>query len=333
MAAIGRTFPTMLDVAKRMDPDGAIASIVEMMTQTNPMLADLPAVEGNLPTGHRSTMRVGLPASQFRLMYQGVQPSKSLTTQVTDTCGELLQYSEVDKSIAALNGNTTEFRLSEDRPQIEAMNQKIAQTAIYGNTQLNPQEFFGLANRYNSKAGAVNGRNVIDAGGTGTDNTSIWIVVPGVNTCHFIYPKGSKAGMEVDDKGVETVTDEVGGRYEAYRTVYKAQVGLVLRDWRYVVRIANIDVSDLSGAGDTAYAGANLIKQLINAVNAIENMAFGAPVIYANRSTITALDNLAIVKPNLALGMGEWFGEMVTMFRRMPIRMNDSILNTEARVI
>jgi hypothetical protein len=332
MPAVGRTFPTMIDVAKRLDPDGGIADVAELLTQSNPMLADLPMIEGNLPTGHRSTMRVGLPASQFRLMYQGVQPSKSQTTQVTDTCGEILQYSEVDKSIADLNGNTTEFRFSEDRPQIEAMNQRIAQTALYGNTQLNPEQFFGLAGRYGLKS-AINGRNIVDAGGTGSDNTSIWMIVPGPNTCHFIYPKGSKAGLETTDKGLETVLDANGGRFEAYRSIYKSQIGMVLRDWRYVVRIANIDVSDLANAGQAAYAGANLIKFLVDGLNAIEDMRFGTPVIYANRTVITALDNIALVKPNLNLGMGEWYGEMVTMFRRCPIRLVDSILNTEARVL
>ena len=48
--------------------------------------------------------------------------------QVTDSIGMLETYAEVDKSLADLNGNTDEFRLSEDRAFIEAMNQAMAQT-------------------------------------------------------------------------------------------------------------------------------------------------------------------------------------------------------------
>ena len=51
--------------------------------------------------------------------------------------------------------------------------------------------------------------------------------------------------MQVTDKGQVTVEDASNGsntgRYEAYRTHYRMDAGLCLRDWRYVVRIANID--------------------------------------------------------------------------------------------
>ncbi len=332
MPEIGRLWPTLLDVAKRLNPDGSVASVAELLNQTNPMVQDAPYLEGNLPTGHRSTMRTGLPASTFRLMYQGVQPSKSTTVQQTDSAGEILQYAEVDKSVADLNGNTAAFRLSEDRPQIEAMNQNIARASIYGNTSVTPQEFFGLAPRFNSLS-APNARNIVDAGGTGSNNTSIWMIVWSPETCHLFYPKGSTAGLDVTDKGIETITDPNGGRFEAYRTVYKWQGGLVLRDWRYVVRIANIDVPALSAAGQASYAGANLIKFLVDAYNRIENMAYGTPVIYANRTVISALDNIAQSKQNLALGMMEWAGAPVLSFRGIPIRMNDQILNTEQRVV
>ncbi|MCQ4021275.1 major capsid protein, partial [Klebsiella pneumoniae] len=133
-------------------------------------------VEGNLPTGHRTTIRSGLPSATWRLLNYGVQPSKSTTVQVTDGIGMLETYAEIDKSLADLNGNTAEFRLSEDRAFIEAMNQQMAQTLFYGDTSVNPQQFMGLSSRY-SDLTATNAQNIIDAGGTGTDNTSIWLIV------------------------------------------------------------------------------------------------------------------------------------------------------------
>lgn len=176
MAVKGLTALTLADWGKRIDPNGKVDKIIELLSQTNPILQDMLIVEGNLPTGHRTTIRSGLPSATWRLLNYGVQPSKSTTVQVTDAVGMLETYAEIDKSLADLNGNTAEFRLSEDRAFIEAMNQQMAQTLFYGDSSVNPQQFMGLSSRYSSKS-AGNGQNIIDAGGTGTDNTSIWLVV------------------------------------------------------------------------------------------------------------------------------------------------------------
>lgn len=212
MAVKGVNALTLADWAKRTDPNGKVDKIVELLSQTNEILTDMMFVEGNLPTGHRTTVQSGLPSATWRLLNYGVQPSKSTTVQVTDTCGMLETYAEVDKSLANLNGNTAEFRLSEDRAFIEGMNQQMAQTLFYGDTSVNPQQFMGLSSRYSSKS-AGNGQNIIDAGGTGTDNTSIWLVVWGENTVHGIFPKGQKAGLQTQNLGEQTLTDASGGKY------------------------------------------------------------------------------------------------------------------------
>jgi len=194
MATLGSNVLTLADHAKRLDPDGKVPSIVELLSQSNEILDDMLWMEGNLPTGHRTTVRTGLPAVAWRLLNQGVQPSKSTTAQVDEQCGMLEAWSEVDKDLAMLNGNTAAFRLSEAQAFIEAMNQEMASTLFYGNAGLTPEEFTGLSIRYSDPA-AVNGQNVIDAGGSGSDNSSIWLVAWGGQTVHGIFPKGSKAGL------------------------------------------------------------------------------------------------------------------------------------------
>jgi len=188
-----------------------------------------------LPTGHRTTVRTGLPTPTWRKLYGGVQPTKSRTTQVTDGCGMLEAYAEVDKALADLNGNTGAFRLSEDRAHIEGMNQEFASTLIYGNEGTEPEAFTGLSPRFNSQS-AENARNIITSAATpdSTDNTSIWLVVWGPNTVHGIYPKGSVAGLQMEDKGQVTIEsiDGAGGRMEAYRSHYRWDCGLTVRDWR-----------------------------------------------------------------------------------------------------
>src|SRR6266576_2377360 len=198
MATIGSTALTMADWAKRVDDDGRTSAIVELLSQTNEIMDDMLMVEGNLPTGHKSTVRTGLPQATWRLLNYGVPQGKSTTAQITDVIGNLETFGVVDKDIADLNGNTAEFRLSEVRAFLEGMTQQMATTLIYGNVGVNPERFHGLAPRYNSvlTSTAQTAANVIDMGGTASTNTSIWIVVWGADTCHGIFPKGKITGLQ-----------------------------------------------------------------------------------------------------------------------------------------
>lgn len=329
MAAIGNTALTYADWAKRYN-DGKISVIVELLAQTNEILDDMRWVEGNLPTGHRTTVRTGLPQGTWRQLNYGVQPAKSTTSQVNDACGMLETYSEIDKALADLNGNTAEFRLSEDKAFLEGLSQQMAQTIFYGDTATTPEKFTGLGARYNTlnANAAKSAQNIIDAGGSGSDNTSIWLVVWGDLTVHGIFPKGSKAGIQMRDLGEQTLGDANGDRYQGYRTHYKWDAGLTVRDWRYAVRIANIDVGDLAGANPP-----DLVKFMIKATHKVPSLKTGQPVFYMNRTGRQWLDIQASNKDNVMLKMSEFEGRPVRDFLGIPIRTCDQILNTEGRVI
>jgi len=327
MAALTATHPTLLDVTKRLDPDGKIDMIAELLAETNPVLDDAVFIEGNLPTGHRTTVRTGLPAPTWRKLYGGVQPTKSTTAQVTDACGMLEAYAEVDKALADLNGNTASFRLSEDRAHIEGMTQEMAATLFYGNETTEPEAFTGLSPRFNSTSTA-NGINVLQAT-TDTDNSSIWLVVWGANTVHCIYPKGSKAGLTMEDKGQVTIEDidGSGGRMEAYRTHYRWDMGLTVRDWRYVVRIP-IDQEDLTLSG-----GADLVDLMMNATTMVPNLNAGRPVWYCNRKVMSFLKRKMTNKiVNSTLSMEQLNGKWTPMFEGIPVRRCDAIHNSEAAI-
>ena len=328
MAAIGNTALTYTDWAKRYN-DGRISVIVELLSQTNEILDDMRWVEGNLPTGPRTTVRTGLPQGTWRQLNYGVQPTKSTTSQVTDTCGMLETYSEIDKALADLNGNTAEFRLSEDKAFLEGLSQQLAQTLFYGNTDIAPEKFMGLAPRFSTlNAGTASSQNVIDAGGTGADNTSIWLVVWGDLTVHGIFPKGSKAGLQMRDLGEQTLLDANGNRYQGYRTHYKWDAGLTVRDWRYAVRIANIDVSDLASG-----TPADLTKFMIRATHKVPSLKTGQPVFYMNRTGRQWLDVQAANKDNVMLNISEFEGRPVREFLGIPIRTCDQIALNEPRVV
>lgn len=332
MAALSTIHPTLLDVTKRLDPNGKIDNIVEILTQTNEILEDMVWVEGNLPTGHRTTIRTGLPQPTWRKLYGGVQPTKSTTVQVTDSCGMLEAYAEIDKALADLNGNTAAFRLSEDRAHIEGMNQEFASTLIYGNEGSEPEAFTGFSPRFNDQA-AANGENIITDAATpdGSDNASIWLIGWGTNTVHGIYPKGSVGGLKMEDKGQVTIenVDGSGGRMEAYRTHYRWDCGLTVRDWRYVVRI-NFDLEDVVATGATGPVIADLMAK---ALRRIPSLAMCRPAFYMNRDTMDAMDLQANYKSTLAYTtIEDAQGKFVTKFRGVPIRRVDALLSTEAGI-
>jgi hypothetical protein len=329
MATLSTNNPTLADVAKRSDPDGKIDTIVELLAETNECLEDMTFLEGNLPTGHRTTIRSGLPGSTWRKLNYGVQPSKSTTVQVTDTAGMLEAYAEVDKALADLNGNTGSFRLSEDRAFLESMNQTMATTLFYGDTGTDPEKFMGLAPRYSSTS-AESGDNIISAGGSGSDNTSIWLVVWGPNTCHGIYPKGSSAGLNHQDLGEVTLEDAAGGKYQGYRTHYKWDIGVSVRDWRYVVRIPNIDISNLTK--DASGSSANLIDLMVQALEKVPNLGLGRATFYGNRTISSFLRRQITNANNVNISMDEVAGKRVMTFDGIPFRRNDALLNTEAAV-
>ena len=333
MVALATTHPTLLDMAKRLDPNGKVETIVEMLTATNPLLEDMTFVEGNLPTGHRTTIRTGLPAPTWRKLYGGVQPTKSTTAQVTDTTGMLEAYAEVDKALADLNGNTAAFRLSEDMAHIEGMNQEMASSFIYASEATAPEEITGFAPRFNSLS-AANGDNIIRSRGVtvdNADNTSIWLIGWGPNTVHGIVPKGSKAGIQVTDKGQVTIEsiDGVGGRMEAYRTHYRWDAGLTIRDWRYVVRI-QIDAEDLT---ESAATGPVINVLMARALNRLPSMNNVRPVFYANRDVLDYMDAQSMTNGRTYFPtIEDAQGKKVTGFRQVPINRLDAILSTEAAI-
>lgn len=329
MSTLAVTKLTLQDHISRLDPDGKVAKIVEVLNEVNDVLQDFVFVEGNLPTGHKTTIRSGLPEATWRLLNYGVQPKKSKTVSVTDTCGILASLSEIDKEIVDLNGNSTEFMLSESKAALESINQAAVSAFFYGNSETDPEKIMGLSPRYDSTT-AENGGNIINCGGTGSDNTSVWLVTWGSDTCHMIMPKGSEMGIWTKNEGEVMLEDSDGGKYPGYRTFYQWKLGLCLRDWRYVVRIANIDVSNLVADDGTVSAGANLITSMIKAIHKIPSNTKGRMVFYANETIFTYLDLQTLKQTNMNVKYDmDVHGKPILTFRGIPVKKCEALLNTE----
>lgn len=334
MAVLGSSVATLVDIAKRTDPDGKIARVAERLNQSNQVLDDMLWKEGNLPTGERTTVRTGLPGVAFRSLNEGVPRSKSSVSQFDEGAAMLEGFSEVDRKAAQLSGNVGQYRLDEAGAFFESMNQEMASTLFYGNAAASPKEFTGFAPRFNSLSGPTGGQ-IIDAGGTGTDNRSIWLVVWGDQTVRGIYPKGTKAGLFHEDMSPpegSTLYDASGNPYVGYRDHYEWNCGLSVKDPRFVVRIANIDASLLTADKST---GADLQDLMVLATETVDSLEMGGTraVFYAPRLISAFLRRQILQEKNAFLSLNEVGGRRVTAFDGISVRRTDALNVDEARVV
>lgn len=328
--------PTLADMMDRLDPNGNLADIMEVLTETNEMLDDVTWVQANNKFSHRTTVRTGLPKVTWRKLNYGVQPSKSTVAQVTDTCGMLEAFAVVDKKLCEMNGMRESWRASEERPFVESMSQTLQRALFFGDCTKDPEQIMGLAPRFSVKdpRKAANGVNIIDAGGTGNDLTSIWLIGWSPNTVHGLFPEGTKAGLYKEDLGEASATDPDGGEYRVLKTHYGWDCGLCVRDWRYVVRIANIKESLLKSVppDENSAEGHNLYELLVKAVAKVPSLSGARFAFYCNRTIETYLRLQQANSRNVQLNLSEVGGRRVLSFENVPFRRVDALEFTEAQV-
>ena len=326
-------YPTLVDVASRLDANGDIAPIAEVLAQNNAILKHLRWQECNMTEGHKHSIRTGIPEPTWRGLYEGVQPTKSTTASVIDVTSNLEMYAEVDCDLANLNGNTYAFRLSEQTAAFQGMANAVAAALYYGDNDKDIRKFTGLATRYNTLAKKTpSSRNCISAidstyVNTPDGYTSIFIV----NLEQFIglYPKGSRYGLDHKDKGQQTVEAPDGkGKMEAYQDHYKWMPGAALMDWRGCARICNIPIKD----GVVDLTGDALLKKMIVAKNRIPANLRKSLVMFMPTEVFTALETIALDKSSNAVKIVEAAEQFKTHFFQIPMEADDAISLNEAKI-
>jgi hypothetical protein len=338
MPVLNASYPTLYDLAS-MPGNESAKDVIDLLAAHNPVLEDAPAFECNKGTYHETTVRTGLPSVTWGQLYAGIPATKGTRQTVKDTTGFVESAAEVDCRLVddfEKAADKASIRMEEAEGHLEAMAQEGATAIFYHNSAIDPRKPMGLSPRFNDLTNAENRSQIVNAGGTGADNTSIWIITWDKSACHLIYPKGTQAGVKRKDCGTIPVTDSNGHRYMAYREEFKWHFGLTVRNWQYVVRVANIDISDLRIDGAT---GADLINLITEGYyrHKGRRVSKGKTMIYMNTTLVKFLDYQArnVKDRNLFLTFAE-FGpnaKEVLHFRGLPIRECDAILNSEDRVV
>lgn len=331
MATLTSTYPTLLDVARRMNPNGSIETMIaELLTETNEVLEDAVWIEGNLPTGHRDTLRTSLPTPTWRKINAGIAATKSTTAQNTDTIGILEDISEIDCAAANLNGNAAAWRLSEDRAHIDGISAELAGTVFDGNEATAPESFTGFGPRYDLTT-AENGSNIFAESAGDTDATSIYLVGWGPDTVRMIYPKGSVAGIQAEDLGryLSQNFDGANGKAMVYGMRYQVMAGLGVKDWRYVSRF-QFDPDDVTATGSSGPVFDTTMRKMLRR---IPNPGRVRLAWYMNRDAQDMIDWQAANKTTLAFKtIEDAQGKLVTTFLGIPVRRCDAITTAESSI-
>lgn len=332
-------WPTIVTINNELGGDGKlIKNSIELLSQTNEVYADMPFTQCNEGTTHVQLMDASIPQGTWRRFNTGIKAVSSDSLQVRDTVGWLESRAEADVILARRSGDVATFRARQDRRILTGMNEQLTETLFYGDVRNNPLMFYGLSPRYDvlgtpadkPTANTHGMGHVLDGGGTTADKqTSVWLVGWGVDVGAFgIYPMTApNSGIETQDLGEIDLHDADGKTFRGYATIHRVQQGLSVADWRYVVRIANLETTAILDE-----AAINKICNLmIDATFAIPDLKLVRPIFYMNRVMLARLHKAAQAKDNVSLSFMDLYGVKDQLnISKMPIKQCDAILNTEA---
>ncbi len=324
MATLSATMPTLVDVVKATGPDGKILRTAELLTKMSPLINHLPFVEGNLTLGHMVQVRSSIPTPTSRRLNQRVLPTKSTTDQNTEQCTQLVDYADVDCTVADLNGNADAYRMNQAYAHLEGMTQEFERQAIYGNSAITQEEMDGFIPRMTAASDTV-----IDAGGSGSDNSSIILVGLSPTTVYGIYPKGSRGGIKHEDKG-KRVSETSSGLMDVYTDRWEMNCGIAVEDPRWIGAIRAIDISVL--VGDPTGATTNLFNLMLKLIHSMPKPDSSTVKLkfITNRTVFSMFDIQASNKSNAFLKVGEEEGVLKTTFRGIEILVSDAMTESEA---
>lgn len=334
---------TIADAAKLTAPNGAAVKIIDVLSQTNEIIQDAPSTPCNQGTTHLVTVTDSVPRPKFRMLNEGAQISKGTLRQYTENAALIENWTQVDDETLK-NAPTKEGKMNvlmqQSRPILEGMSQTMAEKLFYADTGLEPGGFDGLSMRYNTldKAHFPEARNVIDAGGTGANLCSIWLIQWDQDACHLIYPKGTTAGISHEVFTKQVIKDPLnGGPFSGTMVKYTWRTGIAIADWRRVVRIANIDcgmMNDILENGAATADKQKLPRFMVRALSLLPSRHHGKTAFYMNSTPFTMMEIMAMEKTNVNLSYESFAGgnEPITKFKGIPLRRVDALLVGEDQV-
>jgi hypothetical protein len=312
---------TALEIVRRANAPEPY-KIIELMGLTNEMLLDAPTYEANNATVNVSVQRTIKEIGTHRIYNQGVGSVATQTVPVTDRIAMMAEYSKVDAKMVEHSGNKQAARQSEAVAIIKGMGLTQSKTLVYGDGN-KPEEFNGMFIRRNK----LNGKNVLDAGGTSNDldMTSIYLVAFGPDLLHLIYPKGSNSvGVSRRDLDLVDMPDENDPKkmLPMYAEYFEAQYGIAVKEPQALIRLCNIP-KDI--------APDRLVDLIIDASYELP-MGASTYAMYSNKTINKKIDKASRDKNNVAHTTTDPWGRPILNIRDLRCRRMDVISHNEEKV-
>ena len=322
-------------LTKRYGEDGVHYKIAEYWKQHNPMIKDWVWREATKEAQTTIGVRSYEPKPTKIDIGDGVVPQTSRVRNATFNQCALSLACEISRDAFHLVKNEKTLIMNEEKAHLSGINTEIARLFFYGDETADPQEFDGIMQFYNKK-GLNNDDYIIDAGGTGTQLRSIYLIGHGEEGAYMSYPVGTKAGIVRDVRGIETAqnspvkgSSKDNGLRLVYRSFLGWKGGLVLKDPRKCVRIANIDPVAIKTAAEKLPV---LIQRACNRLYSRDGIR---PALYGPRAILELLDeqNVSAVS-NSSLQWAEIYGKGIwsRTCQGIPIEYCTALDNDELQV-
>ena len=336
MASLGVDYLTLGDAKKFLDH--SLADVAEVLRKAVPIVNDIPYVAMNKKVKHIVPMRSDLPSVYYRKANQAIPASKTTIEEREFVASHFESKSVMDQKVAEYGGKdrVAQNRMNQAEGHIQAAAHELADLILYGSPEDDHRQVPGIFHILSTlNTSEPTHKQIVDAGGVGSDNSSILFVSWGKGKVYGIFEEGTQAGLKRTDRGLVQIpgTTEAGGTgwYWGFEEDFEVEHGLCVEDYHALARVANIDVSDLKTPADAA----NLMKLMTRALYRIPPMLRQQKgKIYVNSTVMSFLDEQAqaLVGAGGGLNYTNYQGEPVLMFRGWMIQEMDNLLTNEARV-
>lgn len=332
MATVGSDTYNLINIAKHYN-NGKMLKVANLLEEVNDIHKVMPFVPANDGSRHISAAQATLPKSYKKIIGEGVASSVGTVTQQQDNCAITENWMEIEDRLVEKypidNGSRGAFLKTKEVAHMESLMQEKTEDLFYSNQNTNLTAINGFFSRYNSSTGNI-GRNVIKGVGTGATNMSCMAVTFEPEKIFGIYPEGSAGGLQTSALEVNNFERD-SKNIRLYKKRFAFECGLVVADWRYGARLANVDVNKITtNASDKD----DLIRGVQKLLQRLHKRERGKTFLFMNRTFRDELD-LQLYKKlgdNGGLTYKDVSGMYVDHFRETPILIVDGLKTTEAAI-
>ncbi len=321
--------------------DGKFVPWAETLTENSPFLFDLAIMPATGILSDQGSRETSLPTPQIINVGAGHQSSTVRWDTFKENISIFVDRADIPKHVLDLQPDKLAFRAKVEDRHMEGFGQGVTNHMFYGTSVATPEKFDGLDVRYSvpdstdptNPSSASADAFVFDAGGSGGDTMSVWLVQHGLDKIKGITPiNDPMMGIEKTDSGlVYQVTDSTYTKVDAsrtsrqtWRTEFEWKIGLSVVDMRAVARIRNIE----SGID-------NLDADFLQLIFQAEEEVFkgsGQIFAYVPKRMMTFLKVMAEAKQNVIYDTNNIYGILLHRIGDILLRPEDALSISETSV-